>query len=291
MGVLGVWDEKRATSGTSKPAQWFIDWFNGGSDTASGKSVNEDSALRYTPFWASVRVISGTVGALPFFVYRRLPDGGKERATEFPAYKLIHDRPNELMDSLTFFESRIAHALTYGNGFAEIQRDGAGRPVALWPLLPDRTVRKISDTGVPFYEVSLSEGGTVQLPDQNVLHIKGLGFDGYTGYNVVAYHKEAIGYGMAVKEYGARFFGNGANSDGGLEHPGNLTKEAQERLRDSWNDQHQGLSKSHRLAIFEEGMKWIKMGVDPEQAQALDTQKFSVDDCARIFNIPPHKTL
>ena len=278
---------KRST--TSNPAQWFIDWVHGGEPTASGKNVNEQSALKYTPFWASVRVITGAIASLPFIVYRRNTSGGKNRVMTHRTYGLLHDRPNEYMDALTFIETRQAHALTYGNGYAEIQRDGAGRPIALWPLLPDKTFRRISDEGLSYYEIQLTKGGSVYLPDYNVLHIKGLGFDGYTGYNVVSYHKEAIGYGMAVKEYGARFFSNNASPGGVLEHPKILTDPARKNIKESWEAAHKGLSQAHRMQIFEEGMKWVQTGVDPEHAQALEVQKYTVDDCSRIFNIPPHK--
>lgn len=278
---------KRST--TSNPAQWFIDWVHGGEEVSSGLYINESSALKYTPFWAAVRVITGTLASLPFIVYRRNSSGGKNRAMEHPIYELLHNRPNLYMDALTFIETRQAHVLTYGNGFAEIQRDGGGRPIALWPLLPDKTFRKISDEGVPYYEVHLSKGGTVYLPDYNVLHIKGLGFDGYTGYNVVAYHKEAIGYGVAVKEFGGRFFGNNASPGGILEYPKDLSDPARKNIMESWNLAHKGLNKAHRMQILEEGLKWVKIGVDPEQAQALEVQKYTVDDCSRIFNIPPHK--
>jgi len=276
------------SSNLSNPAKWLVDWCTGGYESSSGVSVTADSALKHTPFWAAVRIISGTVAHLPFIVYERLEDG-KNRLPKHPVYKLMHDRPNPYMDALTFIETRQAHVLTYGNGYAEIQRDGGGRPVALWPLLPDRTERKISDTGIPYYEVRLPVGGSVFLRDENVLHIKGLGFDGYTGYDVVNYHKEAIGYGVAVKQYGARFFGNDASPGGVLEHPQTLGKEAQDRLVESWNKSHQGLSQSHRLQILEEGMKFTKIGIDPAQAQALEVQKWTVDDCSRIFQIPPHK--
>lgn len=295
-------------SGTTNPAQWLIDWVSGGAASASGIRVTEQKAMMHTPFWASVRIISGTVSSLPFLVYRRVKPDGKERAPDHPAYKLIHDRPNEYMDAQTFIETRQAHVLTYGNGYAEIQRDGGGRPVALWPLLPDRTFRKITPGGVPYYEVHpvypknpgtsqdiqgtsdpTYDGKTIVLPDYNVLHIKGLGFDGYTGYNVVHYHKETIGYGLGVKEYASRFFGNDASSGGALEHPETLSDDAARRLRESWDKDNAGLSKAHRTKILEEGMKWVKTGVDPKEAQSIDTQKFTVDDCSRIFNIPPHK--
>jgi len=278
---------KRTTS--SNPAQWLIDCVSGGAETSSGKRVNESSALKYSPFWASVRVISGTIASLPFIVYRRDGKGGKTRANGHSVYELLHNRPNEYMDALTFIETRQAHVLTYGNGFAEIQRTNGGKPIALWPLLPDRTFRKMGDDGVPYYEIRQAKGPTVYLPDYNVLHIKGLGFDGYTGYNVVQYHKEAIGYGVAVKEYGGRFFSNDASPGGVLEHPHTLGDTALKHLKESWNAEHKGLTQAHRLKILEEGMKWKQTGVDPEQAQALEVQKFTVDDCSRIFNIPPHK--
>lgn len=279
--------KKRTTS--SNPAQWLIDWIHGGAETSSGKHISETSALKYSPFWAAVRVISGTIAALPFIVYRRDGKGGKTRANGHSVYQLLHNRPNEYMDALTFIETRQSHVLTYGNGFAEIQRDNGGRPIALWPLLPDRTFRKISDDGIPYYEVHQRKGPVVPLPDYNVLHIKGLGFDGYTGYNVVSYHKEAIGYGVAVKEFGGRFFSNDASPGGVLTHPSHLGDPALKNLKESWNTEHKGLSRAHRIKILEEGMNWIKTGVDPEQAQALEVQKYTVADCARIFTIPPHK--
>jgi hypothetical protein len=94
---------------------------------------------------------------------------------------------------------------------------------------------------------------------------------------------------VAVKEYGSRFFGNNASPGGVLEHPKVLSDPARKNLKESWESAHRGLSKAHRMQILEEGMKWTQIGVDPEQAQALEVQKYTVDDCSRIFNIPPHK--
>lgn len=264
-----------------------MDYFGGGA-ASSGVKVSNQSALKYTPFWAGVRVITGILSALPFITYRRT-DGGKERAPDNPVYALLRTRPNPYMSAQDFTESRQAHALCYGNGYAEIQRDGAGRPVALWPLLPNKTVRKIDDSGVPFYEVTVDSGEKIPLADYNVLHIKGLGFDGYTGYNVVQYQKEAIGYGVAVKQYGSRFFSQDASPAGTLECPVALSDKAFKRMNNDWIAKHTGLEQKHRMQILEEGTKWNQTGVDPKQAQALEVQKYTVDDAARILLVPPHK--
>lgn len=279
---------KRSTTNAKDPHKWFVDWWTGGAKTSSGVSVNESSALTYTPFWAAVRVISGAVASLPLITYKRVA-AGKERAPRDIPYTLLHDRANPFMSAMKLRETLQNHALTYGNGYANIERDGGGRPIALWPLLPNRTARKIDNGGLPYYEVYVPGDAIRVLPDDDVLHIYGLGFDGLSGYNVVRHHKEAIGLGMATKQYGAALFGNGAIPGGTLEHPEKLSDEAAKRLKVSWEAAHQGLDQSHRVAILEEGMKWNQTGISPEDAQCLETQKFSVDDIARIFNIPPHK--
>lgn len=285
LGQLGRWLQRFTPR---HPPQWFIDWVGGGA-SAAGVTVGHQKALQYTPFWAAVRIISGTLGALPFKVYRRLENSGKESLPGHPVYALVHERANPYIDWVTFAETRMAHVLCYGNGYAEIQRDGAGRPVALWPLLPNRTSRALSAEGIPYYRVQLASGEQVEIADENVLHIKGLGFDGYTGYDVVTYHKEALGYGIAVREYGARFFANDANPGGVLECPVAMTDAAYQRLKAEWEAKHAGLSQAHRMAILEEGTKWAAMGIEPAKAQALEVQKWTVDDCSRIFQIPPHK--
>lgn len=277
---------KKRTS-LENPANWLVDYFNGEEDSATGVRVNKKTALKYTPFWSAVRIISGTFAALPFKVYQRLAEG-KNPVPSHPVYGLLHDRVNPYIDAITFWETRISHVLTYGNGYAEIQRNGAGRPVALWPLLPNKVERKIDENNVPYYEITLPNFEKAFLRDENVLHIKGLGFDGYTGYDVVTYHKQAISYGIAVKEYGARFFGNDATPGGVLETPAELSDPAYKRLKESWSESHKGLKEAHRIAILEENTKFNKIGTDPEQAQALDIQKWNVDDCSRIFQMPPH---
>src|SRR4030042_908449 len=159
---------------SQNPAKWLIDCIVG-PQSSSGVAVNAASALKYAPFWAAVRIISGTLAALPFKVYRHLDAGGKEAKPKHRVYRLLHDTPNEYMSALKFIETRQAHVLCYGNGYAEIQRDGAGRPIALWPLLPDKTTRKLREDGTPYYEVrvTLPSGATetVNLPYEDALHL------------------------------------------------------------------------------------------------------------------------
>ncbi|MBS3885934.1 MAG: phage portal protein, partial [Dethiobacter sp.] len=195
------------------------------------------------------------------------------------------DEPNPEMTSFVFRETLMGHLLLWGNAYAQIIRDGRGKVLALYPLLPDRMVVDRTLAGELYYEYR-KDTGSVILRKEDVLHIPGLGFDGLIGYSPIAMAKNAIGMALACEEYGATFFANGANPGGVLEHPG-VVKEPK-RVRDSWNAVYQGSENAHRIAVLEEGMKFQSIGIPPEQAQFLESRKFQLNEIARIFRIAPH---
>jgi HK97 family phage portal protein len=179
----------------------------------------------------------------------------------------------------------MSHLLLWGNAYAQIIRDGRGRVLALYPLMPDKMTVDRASNGELFYKYQ-SDRGEVVMCKEMVLHIPGLGFDGLIGYSPIAMAKNAIGMAIATEEYGSKFFSNGANPGGVLEHPG-VVKDPK-RVRESWNAVYQGSSNAHRIAVLEEGMRFTSIGIPPEQAQFLETRKFQINEIARIFRIPPH---
>jgi len=252
--------------------------------TPSGKTVNERSALQTTAVYACVRILSETIASLPLHTYR-YTDRGKDKALDHPLYYLLHSEPNREMTSFVFRETLMSHLLLWGNAYAQIIRDGRGRVLSLYPLLPDKMLVDRATTGEITYHYQTDRGMYVLRSDE-VLHIPGLGFDGLIGYSPIAMAKNAIGMAIATEEYGATFFANGANPGGVLEHPG-IVKDPK-RLRDSWNAVYQGSSNAHRIAVLEEGVKFSPIGIPPDQAQFLETRKFQINEIARIFRVPPH---
>ncbi len=257
-------------------------FFFGG--TTSGKTVNERTAMQTTAVYACVRILAETIASLPLHVYK-YTDRGKEKALDHRLYYLLHDEPNPEMTSFVFRETLMSHLLLWGNAYAQVIRDGRGNVLALYPLLPDRMTVNRSLDGELFYEYHKGTG-TVILRRDEVLHIPGLGFDGLVGYSPIAMAKNAIGMAIATEEYGAKFFANGANPGGVLEHPGVVKDPA--RIRESWNAVYQGSGNAHRVAVLEEGMKFQSIGIPPEQAQFLETRKFQTEEICRIFRVPPH---
>nr|WP_156203397.1 phage portal protein [Candidatus Syntrophocurvum alkaliphilum] len=252
--------------------------------TSSGKLVNERTAMQTTAVYACVRILAETLASLPLHTYKRT-DKGKEKALDHPLYYLLHDEPNPEMTSFVFRETLMGHLLLWGNAYSQIIRDGRGKITALYPLMPDNMSVNRSDKGEIYYSYK-KEGQEYLLRNYEVLHIPGLGFDGLVGYSPIAMAKNAIGMAIATEEYGAKFFNNGANPGGVLEHPAILKDPA--KVRDSWNSVYGGSGNAHKVAVLEEGMSFKPIGIPPEQAQFLQTRKFQLNEIARIFRIPPH---
>lgn len=263
-------------------------------ETAAGQAVNERTAMQMSAVYACVRILSEAVAALPLHFYKYNAAGGKEKALDHPLYALLHDEPNPEMSAFSFRETLMTHLLLWGNGYAQIIRNGRGEVVALYPLMPDRMTVDRDARGRMYYEYTRSDSdantlgkkSSVLLLPEDVFHIPGLGFDGLVGYSPIAMAKRAVGLGLACDEYGAAFYANGAQPGGVLEHPG-VVKNPQ-RVRDSWNAIYQGAKNAHKVAILEEGMSYKPISVNPQEAQFLETRKFQIDEIARIFRVPPH---
>ena len=280
-------EEQRAT--LRNPPDWLTDALIG-TTTTSGERVNEQIAMGLSAWYGAIRAISEDVAKLDLILYRRRKDGGKDRATGHPLYRMLHDSPNPDHTSIVFEETILQHALGWGNGYAEIVRShgGTGAPVALWPLDPGSVTPTRKDDQF-FYRVTLPNGGFVDIPPNDMLHIHGLGPMGDSGYNLTRIAREALGSYIALQKFAGAFFGNGSTIGGILEHPQQLSQEAQNRLRASFAERHATASNAFSLLIAEEGMTYKQLGIAPEQGQFIQSRYFAVEDVARWFRIPPHK--
>ncbi len=289
--ALARWLERRATPAAPDP--WMLRFW-GGTEASSGVRVSEQTALGWTALFSGVRFLAETIASLPLQVYERLQPRGKRLRPDLALYRLLHDQPNPEQTSFEFRDLMQTHVVLWGNAYAHIIYNGGGEPAELWPMNPDR-VSMIRDPRLGLvYRIMLptddqrGPGGHKTLAADEVLHIRGFSRWGLLGERIAQICPEAIGLGLATEEFAARFFGQGANAAGVLEHPGELSKLAQERLAESFEQQAKGLWRAHRVAVLEEGMHWKQITIEPEKAQFLQTRKYQVSEASRILRIPPH---
>jgi HK97 family phage portal protein len=177
-------------------------------------------------------------------------------------HTLLHFAPNDEMTSFSFRETMMLHLLLYGNCYAHIIRDSAGRVTALFPLLPDKIDMWRNKRGEVYYTYwrdrdeanSGDETSNLILRKDQVFHIPALSFNGLAGYNPIDLNRDAIGMAVATEKFGASFFANNSTPSGVLESPHQFSEKNVDSLRDAWEVIHKGAKNSNKIAVLHDGM-------------------------------------
>lgn len=270
--------------------------------TTSGAAVDPRSVVGYAPIWRGVNLIGNAVAKCKPIIYQRLEGSkrDKERAVDHPAWRSTVRQANPWMSAGEFRKTVTAYALLWGNGIAHVERDEAGNVLEYLPLLPDRTGMAVlnanitEDSDFPIdgdvMYWTLVGGRVRTILPENILHIRGLSFNGIWGLSVIEVLRETLGLGIAIRESGARFFGQGMMASGILYMPPGMQDEiVQETFARGIKEQIQGLGKNHKIIVVEEGAKLEKLSVDPNLAQALESREFSAREAALVIGCQPHK--
>ena len=284
---------KRATKLTAPindPPSWLTSIW-GGLTSSAGVDVTVNVALGYSAIWRGINLIASDIAKVPLSIYRRMDDGGKERDVQHMAYPFVRRRPNQWMKAFDFKQVLTFHAILLGNGYARIRRfPDTGELQDLVPLDPTQVRPKVVDGALVY--VLRTNNGEERIDPDFILHIKGLGYDGLQGYAILDLARDTIGLGIAMRDYGARFFANGAVPEFALERPPeapSLSPEGKRGLRKEFEEYHQGVDKSHRIAVLQEGTKITTVGVDARRSQLMEAREHELREVANLLNLPPHK--
>lgn len=268
---------------------WYSDT-PGGGISAAGPVVSPESALRVATVYACVRILAETVASLPLHLYRRLPDGGKERADDHPLYETLHDFPNAWQTALEFFEQQMYYTVLRGNGLAEIKSGLRGSVSQLLPIHPSRIKGPPEQlpSGELRYRIADEDNGKDRwLYSGEVIHIRGMSSDGFWGLTPITHASTTIGVALASDMLEASQLKNGVKPSGTYQHPGQLSDEAYLRLKAQMAETG-GYGQAGKTLILEEGMKWEAVAMTNRDAQFIEAKKLRPGEIARIFRVPPH---
>lgn len=263
----------------------LIDVLGDGSKVHAGVSVNEKSAMGVSAVWRAVNLLSGTGASLPLKPYQ----SGTRKALEAQ----ILDEPHPDMTPFEYWEWVYVSLLLWGNAYSQKIRNGAGRVVELWPLMPGSVnVGRVKPfEGNPsgkMFEVTDAAGHRHALTSDEVFHIPGMGYDGVTGASPIRIARQSIGLALAAEEYGARLFGSGSLMAGILQTEQRLKDDQAEALKRRWTERITGLARAHEVAVLDNGAKFQPIGIPPEDAQFIEGRRFQIAEVARWFGVPPH---
>lgn len=248
----------------------------------SGTVVSGDSAMQINAVFSAVSLISDTLATLPIDAFIRR-NGSRFPLRPRPAWVT---KPDVDTTKEAFYGAAIVSLLLDGNTFIRIYRNPSGQVINLVVMNPIDVTIKRSAIGRVLFDVkeesrSLTSEEMIFIPD--VVRPGSL-----RGISRVEALKENFGLAKALENYAAKFFGDGTQTSGILEVPGNLTAEQAKGMQQAFDSRHRGWSRAHKTAIISGGAVYKPTNVPNDQAQFLDSRRMAVEDVARAFNVPPH---
>jgi HK97 family phage portal protein len=273
----------------------LIGWLFG-EDYEQDQYMTATRALSYAPVWNCVSRITGAFSVMPLNIHR---EQGRKKTIQkqHSSYNLFRWRPNSYQTPSVFKQQMICHALLWGNARSFIRREGT-RPVELIPLLPDSTATMMfegekwhgtvadADARLKLYRGDkLRPDDVIWLPDADVWHIPGLGFDGLEGKSLISLAKQSWGIGLDAEKHVARQQKKGYAGGLMLEAPVGAFRnqeEAKEFLK-HFKANHEGADNAGTIGLLREGIKANVMAMNNSDAQFIEQRKFNREDAALWF--------
>lgn len=246
--------------------------------------VDSSAALSLSAVFNAVDQISNDVAKLPKGIYTKI-DGHRGRAGEHPADYLISKRPNATMTQFSFHKAMMIHAMLKGNGIAVISRDKyTGIQKSFELIQPDDCKKIFKDSGLLYYDIK----GFPILSSEDVIHIPGFSFNGISGVNIFRYAAKNLSAALSAEAFADENFKSKGLLAGLIKTPKSLKPKAKSRLGNAMESR---LSKgdTHNIGVLDEGMDFMSITANAQEASLIDWKKISIEDVARWFNIAPHK--
>ncbi|WP_321283004.1 phage portal protein [uncultured Vibrio sp.] len=259
-------------------------------DWGGGSGVSVESAMGLSAVYSCIGVLGRSMGQLPLHVMRRDANGVVSRATDHPVYYLLHDEPNPFQTSYDWRESGMVHVSGWGNHYTEIvrhPRSGEVRELGL--IRPWESNLTKTNSGRYTYAVTAEDTLARAVSPEDMIHIKAIGSDGKVGKSPIAQCREAFALGLETQGYGNQFFRSGGKPTGIVSVKSQLEEKSWKRLLDRWRKSKVEMQSNDNKTLFlPSELAYQSITIPPEDAQFLETRKFSRSEVAGIYNVPAH---
>lgn len=284
---MGFLDRFLARKGETRAAPTSWDLLGTlGYPSITGQMVSPAVVEGNAAAFNAIQIISEAVAMLPLLVYRKEGEDVRKAEGSHAVARLFTEAPNELQTPAEFVAMMQANCLVHGAAYAEIIRDGEGRPVAMWPIHPGQiVVERIPNTRRIRFQIS-DEVATRRLLPGEVFSIRDRWDDPFTPRSRLDRAREALGGAVATERFASATWRNGARLSGIVSHPEQIGPEAAKTLRETLQAVYGGADNAGKIGVLEEGMTWKEVSATPHDAELSEARKLAVLEVARIFNVP-----
>lgn len=255
---------------------------------AGGVRVTSRTALKIPAYWQGVTLLSGDVAKIPLEIYTRGSDRDRQIDANHPAYRLVRWQTNEQQSAFEFWRQMMVNVLIWNNAYALIDRDQSGQPMAMYPLLPDRTRCEVMNDRSIVYETIIN-GNKRYFDSFDIFHIKGISSCGCDGLAIQYFMRNAIGRITARDKFAAKFYDRGGRVGGVLQLPFSNEKGKRDKLEAGFRKTYEDVDAAFKTVVLRENAKFHQAQASFRDTQMLESKVEDVRDVARILNIPPHK--
>ena len=239
---------------------------------------------------AGFDAIAKTFASLPGSIYRKKGERNVVD-TSHPIHRIIHQKPNRLMDRVRFWKLEERSRLLYGNFYAVKGFDGNGILRELIPIHPSKVTTHITPEFEVVYEIHSSDGSEF-LGREWLFHTIELSDNGIHGVSVIDAAASAFGLAKVHQEQSLALAENDSRPVGVLQSPSSPLRDQDQvnKLRDSWERIHRGPRRSGRVAVLPFGVEFKPISLSAKDAQALEMMRFSsIDQVCMMLDIPPYR--
>lgn len=258
----------------------------GGTEAWTGTAVTLQNAMQVSTALACGRVISEGIAMLPWKVLKRGTNRRISTAHWHPLYDKLAVGPNPLQTGYEFQETLGLHLAFCGNAYVYAPK--VSGQVDYMYLLEPRWVTVEYEWGkAPRYKVQFDSGKATVLRPDNLWHVRGPSWTGYTGMEFLTLARQALGLSMAIEEGQARLQSQGVKLPGFLSVDGALTSEQHKKLQAWIEAEHVGQANAGRPMILDRASKWVATAQSNAEAQVMDQRRMQIEEVCRFMRVLP----
>ena len=258
--------------------------------SGSGVAVNYDSALSDSTVKACIRIIAQTISTLPLKLYKKQPNTitGKDWVVDDTSLMshTLTVRPNVRQTSPEFVEQMITQLMLHSVYYAIPKLSPNGKVIALTPFNSPLQVRVREQGDNLIYDCVTNDHQKITLRNDEIFVIRDLSLSTVNALDKINLAKSSIGLSIAATNNAEQYYRRGPRSGAFIQADGKLNDDTFTRLSKQFNDNYAGSDNAHKIAILENGMKFVQNPYTLKDAQVLESRDASIRENASIFGVP-----
>lgn len=248
----------------------------------NSSNYSATAAMKLSAVYCATNQISNALAMLPVNIVKY--DYDEKQPISHPLWSVLNVYPEKLYNHYNSFKMAVESVIIQGNGYYYIVRDDKLDVLELRYINADFVQPMPMPDGSIRYIV---QGFPAAVDSSDMIHLFMHCDEMHNGISLLKYAAKVLGAATNAEDTADKFYKGGAGLNGIIKAQATLTKEQKAQIRESWQEAFS--AHGNGVAVLPQGLDYQSISVSPEDAQLLESRKFSIEEIARFFNISPIK--